>query len=176
MTERRRTSQQADGRRALADAVAGWHPRRGELVTDTVKKKPGVVVALPEDTNTKVYQLRPEGGGDGWPARLDDLAPRSDTPDDRSLVTDEAARPPHEEAKATAPTPGSAQLTHTTLAETPEPAYDRSTDRATIPVLVHFEDGSTAETTLLLVSAELERLYAHSGRLLADHDARWGRP
>jgi hypothetical protein len=40
-----------------------------------------VVVALPEDTGTTTYQLRPEGGGDGWTAPLTHLTPPAPPPE-----------------------------------------------------------------------------------------------
>ncbi|WHM37444.1 hypothetical protein [Streptomyces sp. BPTC-684] len=92
MTVRRRTAQQSAQRREVADA--GWIPRRGDLAYDKATDRTGVIVALPEDTGAPVYHLRPRRGGDGWPARLDDLQPRGDTIDDQGLTTDEAGRPP----------------------------------------------------------------------------------
>ncbi|MFJ5593219.1 hypothetical protein ACIQCG_26145 [Streptomyces noursei] len=93
MTEGRRTPQTVRRRRALADAAAGWTPDRGDLAYDTGRRRTGVVVALPEDTGTTVYHLRPEGGGDGWSAPLDRLKSRSGQADD-GLTLDEAAMPP----------------------------------------------------------------------------------
>jgi hypothetical protein len=64
-----------DGHDTSPDAVSGWPPDRGDLAYDTRKRCLGVVVALPEDTGTATYQLRPEGGGDGWTAPLTRLTP-----------------------------------------------------------------------------------------------------
>lgn len=93
MTEGRRTPQSVQRRRALADAAAGWAPDRGDLAYDTERRCPGVVVALPEDTGTTVYHLRPEGGGDGWTAPLIRLKVHTE-PTDNDLTLDEAAMPP----------------------------------------------------------------------------------
>lgn len=93
MTEGRRTSQDRQRRRALADAASGWEPKRGDLVYDTQKRSLGVVVALPEDTGTTVYGLRPDGGGDGWTAPCNRLRERSDLAFD-GLTLDESAMPP----------------------------------------------------------------------------------
>lgn len=68
MTATRRTDQDRARRRDLADGAAGFEPRRGDLAYDTAREVFGVVVALPEDTATGVYQLVPEGGGEGWTA------------------------------------------------------------------------------------------------------------
>ncbi|MGA5270166.1 hypothetical protein [Streptomyces lydicamycinicus] len=93
MTEGRRTPQSVQRRRALADAAAGWAPDRGDLAYDTERRCPGVVVALPEDTGTTAYHLRPEGGGDGWAAPLIRLK-KPFEPTDDDLTLDEAAMPP----------------------------------------------------------------------------------
>ncbi|MCJ1677057.1 hypothetical protein MTF65_06800 [Streptomyces sp. APSN-46.1] len=74
MTPTRRTDQDRARRRDLADAAAGWLPERGDLAYDTEWLTLGVVTALPEDTDTGLYQLVPEGGGAGWTAPADRLA------------------------------------------------------------------------------------------------------
>ncbi|MGW3498146.1 hypothetical protein [Streptomyces sp. NPDC001020] len=48
--------------------VRTWSPRRGDLAFDVGRQLPGVVIALPEDTGTAMYELSPEGGGEGWMA------------------------------------------------------------------------------------------------------------
>ncbi|MFJ9855337.1 hypothetical protein [Streptomyces sp. NPDC101150] len=92
MTDGRRTPQDIQRRRALADAASGWEPKRGDLAYDTEKHRIGVVVALPEDTGTSVYNLRPDGGGDGWTAPYDRLKRHQE---DDGLTLDEAAMPPN---------------------------------------------------------------------------------
>ncbi|MEV0375694.1 hypothetical protein AB0I10_39125 [Streptomyces sp. NPDC050636] len=86
----RRTPQELVRRRALADAASGW-PQRGHLAHDAAVDRVGVVVALPEDTGGP-YHLCPEGGGDNWAARRDDLQPHDEADD--GLTIDEAAMPP----------------------------------------------------------------------------------
>ncbi|WP_157879914.1 hypothetical protein [Streptomyces natalensis] len=93
MTDGRRTPQDVQRRRALADAAAGWEPKRGDLAYDTGKHCVGVVVALPEDTGTTVYKLRPDGGGDGWTAPYGRLKEHQSQADD-GLTLDESAMPP----------------------------------------------------------------------------------
>lgn len=56
-----------------------WTPERGDLVLDTVCGRIGVVVALPEDSNTDLYHLRPPDGGEDWVAGLNNLEPRPDS-------------------------------------------------------------------------------------------------
>lgn len=92
-TGERRTPQDAARRRALADASGGWIPRRGDLVHDTAQDRSGVVVAVPEDTGSRLYHLRPQGGGNEWAAPLDALRPHSGTAEDGRTL-DEAAMPP----------------------------------------------------------------------------------
>jgi hypothetical protein len=94
MTGQRRTPQDAARRRALADAAnRHWTPRRGDLALDERTKRIGVVVAVPEDTGTSLYHLRPEGGGEEWTAPLDALTPHPDSAAD-GVTLDEAAMPP----------------------------------------------------------------------------------
>ncbi|WP_253916922.1 hypothetical protein [Streptomyces sp. MNP-20] len=123
-------------------------PRMGDLAADTGKGGGiGVIVALP-GAESPGFRLRPPAGGEEWTA-----------PADGTTLTPVPARP-----------------THATLAEAPEPVYDRHADQASIPALIHFEDGTTVEAALILTPGEMERLYAQTGRLLGAHDARWGKP
>ncbi|NGO70752.1 hypothetical protein [Streptomyces boncukensis] len=105
MTDGRRTPQDTNRRRALADAAAGlgWTPQRGDLAQDTRDNSVGVVVALPDDTGTSVYQLRPQGGGRGWSAPLEALRPHPDTTDDISLTLEEAVMPRPPDARKGGP-------------------------------------------------------------------------
>ncbi|MFE4635030.1 hypothetical protein ACFRJ1_16870 [Streptomyces sp. NPDC056773] len=86
MTPTRRTDQDRVRRRDLADAAAGWSPQRGDLAFDTLRQVIGVVVGLPEDTDTDLHQLVPEGGGDGWSAPVARLRP-SGQPEDHGAGT-----------------------------------------------------------------------------------------
>ncbi|KPI15733.1 hypothetical protein OV450_8206 [Actinobacteria bacterium OV450] len=70
----RPTIDQAAPRRSL-HAAGDWRPQRGDLATDTILGRTGVVVSLPEDTGTRVYHLRPEGGGPDWTAHRASLTP-----------------------------------------------------------------------------------------------------
>ncbi|MFF2191710.1 hypothetical protein [Streptomyces sp. NPDC058157] len=71
----RRTDQDKARRRDLADAAAGWPPKRGDLARDTTRGVIALVIGLPEDTRTAFHELCPEGGGESWTAHLDDLTP-----------------------------------------------------------------------------------------------------
>ncbi|NGO70528.1 hypothetical protein [Streptomyces boncukensis] len=102
MTEghRPRTPQDRARRRAIADAASGgsgWAPRRGDLVIDTRDGSVGVVIALPEDTATFVYHLRPEGGGKEWGAPFAALRPHPEATDDLGLNAAESVMP-HDDA------------------------------------------------------------------------------
>ncbi|MGW2258706.1 hypothetical protein ACWCXE_12770 [Streptomyces sp. NPDC001780] len=80
MTEGPRTPPSSRRLPASADPATGcWAPDRGDLAYDLEQHRVGVVVALPEDTGTTIYHLRPEGGGEGWPAPLGRLSKRVDT-------------------------------------------------------------------------------------------------
>ncbi|MFF4646757.1 hypothetical protein [Streptomyces sp. NPDC001389] len=87
MTPTRGTDQDRVRRRDLADAAAGWSPQRGDLAFDTLRDVIGVVVGLPEDTDTDLHHLVPEGGGDGWSAPLTRLRPTPGEPEDDGAST-----------------------------------------------------------------------------------------
>ncbi|MFJ5101879.1 hypothetical protein [Streptomyces sp. NPDC088554] len=96
MTEGQRTSQSAKRRSALADTAFEWAPDRGDLVYDTSRRRIGVVVALPEDTATSIYQLVPESGGTDWTAPLGCLTQHHDVPEaatEHSAMTEIPAPP-----------------------------------------------------------------------------------
>ncbi|MFK0050018.1 hypothetical protein ACIQU4_39110 [Streptomyces sp. NPDC090741] len=61
-------------------AAGNWRPQRGDLATDITRGRTGVVVSLPEDTGTRVYLLRPEGGGADWAAHRVSLVPATEDP------------------------------------------------------------------------------------------------
>ncbi|MCX2178961.1 hypothetical protein KV205_00165 [Streptomyces sp. SKN60] len=67
-----------------------------------------------------------------------------------------------------------AQATHTTLLPGRDAVYDPRARQASVPVTIHFEDGSASEGALILTSAELERLYAQTCRLLDQHENALG--
>ncbi|MCI3932110.1 hypothetical protein [Streptomyces sp. AN091965] len=123
-------------------------PRTGDLAADPGRGgRIGIITSLPS-AECAHYRLRSPAGDEEWTA-----------PADGTTLTPVPAKP-----------------THATLATGPEPVYDRQASQASMPIVVHFEDGTTAEATAILTPAEMERLYAQAGRLLADHDARWGKP
>ncbi|CAM5505365.1 hypothetical protein [Streptomyces narbonensis] len=127
--------------------AAPFAPRLGDLAADTTHNgRVGVVVALPGEDSATTYHLRPPGGGPTWSA-----------PADGSTLL-----------------PVPAQITHATLPAGGGAVYEPRTGQGSVPVVFHFADGSTSEGALTLTSAELERLHAQIGRLLASHDKASG--
>lgn len=124
-------------------------PRLGDLATDSAREgRVGVVVALPGEGSATTYHLRPPGGGTQWSAPADGTTLR----------------------------PVPAKATHATLAGR-DAVYDRRARQGSVPVAFHFDDGSTLDGALILTTAELERLYAQTSRLLdADERALGGTP
>ncbi|MDV5146768.1 hypothetical protein R1T08_21900 [Streptomyces sp. SBC-4] len=98
-----------------------------------------------EDSAT-TYHLRPPGGGPAWSAPADGTTLR----------------------------PVPAQATHATPLPGRDAVYDPRARQGSVPVQIHFEDGSTREGALVLISAELERLYAQTSRLLDEHENALG--
>ncbi|MQY14242.1 hypothetical protein SRB5_44040 [Streptomyces sp. RB5] len=99
------------------------------------------MIALPGDTSAS-YQLRPPGGGDDWRARADGATLRLVPPRVSHVV------PMRRDAE-----------------------YDPRADQAALSAVVHFEDGSSSETVVILTAVQLEHWYAQIGRLLASRDA-----
>jgi hypothetical protein len=95
-----------------------------------------VCVALPSDSSAS-YQLRPPGGGEDWRARSD--------------------------GKTLRPVP--VPVTHATPLKR-DAAYDHRAQQAALPVTVHYEDGGTCETMLVLTPAQVELYYSQLGRLI----------
>ncbi|MFC9395016.1 hypothetical protein ACFTWS_17910 [Streptomyces sp. NPDC057027] len=124
-------------------------PRLGDLAAETAHSgRVGVVVTLPGEDSATTYHLRPPGGGPTWSA-----------PADGSTLL-----------------PVPAQITHATPLPGQNAVYDPRTHQSSVPVMFHFADGSTCEGTLVLTSAELERLYAQTGHLLVSHEKATGDP
>ncbi|MFC7866342.1 hypothetical protein ACFU5B_21265 [Streptomyces murinus] len=122
-------------------------PQLGDLAADTAHSgRVGVVVTLPGEDSATTYHLRPPGGGPTWSAPADGSTLR----------------------------PVPAQVTHATPLPGQDAVYDPRTRQGSVPVVFHSEDGSTSEGTLVLTSAELERLYAQTGRLLVSHEKTTG--
>ncbi|MEV0259232.1 hypothetical protein AB0H82_33890 [Streptomyces sp. NPDC050732] len=126
--------------------AAPFHPRTGELAADRREGgRIGVVVALPGGGRTD-YQLRAPAGGEEWAVPAD--------------------------GSALAPVP--AKATCATLMEHLDAVYDVRAGQGSLRILIHFEDGTQTEAALILTPADMERLYAQSGRMLGDCDQRWG--
>ncbi|TPN24346.1 hypothetical protein FKO01_28015 [Mesorhizobium sp. B2-3-3] len=106
----------------------------------------GVVVALPGEGSATTYHLRPPGGGTQWSAPAD----------------------------GTTLKPVPVKATHATLLAGRDAVYDPRAQQGSVPVEFHFDDGSTLDGALILTSAELERLYAQTSRLLVDHEHTLG--
>ncbi|MFB9464589.1 hypothetical protein [Streptomyces cinereospinus] len=124
--------------------AAPFYPRLGDLAQDTAKGEIGVVVALPGD-GRRTYGLVPPGGGDEWSAPYDGTTLR----------------------------PVPAQVTHITPQKR-DVMYDQRAEQGGLPITVHYEDGGTSESLLLLDPAQLE-LYAYQvGRILELRDSARG--
>ncbi|WP_244375708.1 hypothetical protein [Streptomyces ficellus] len=127
--------------------AAPFRPRLGDLAADTARKgRVGVVVTLPGEDSATTYHLRPPGGGPAWSAPADGTTLR----------------------------PVPAQATHVTLLPGRDAVYDPRARQGSVPVEIYFEDGSTREGALVLTSAELERLYTQTSRLLDAHENALG--
>ncbi|MFE2556739.1 hypothetical protein ACFXGT_11995 [Streptomyces sp. NPDC059352] len=145
MTGRRTPHLPSEGPELLS--AVPFAARLGDLAADTAHGgRVGVVVALPGEDSATTYHLRPPGGGPTWSA-----------PADGSTLL-----------------PVPAQITHATLLTGGSAVYDPRTGQGSVPVVFHFADGSTSEGTLILTSADLERLYAQTGRLLVSHEKATG--
>ncbi|MFG2836934.1 hypothetical protein ACGFZH_20420 [Streptomyces zaomyceticus] len=127
--------------------AAPFFPRLGDLAADTAREgRIGVVVTLPGEDSATTYHLRPPGGGPAWSAPRDGTTLR----------------------------PVQAQATHATLLPGPDAVYDPRSRQGSVPVTIHFEDGSSSEGALVLTSAELERLHAQTCHLLDKHETALG--
>ncbi|MFI8515633.1 hypothetical protein ACIGHB_31350 [Streptomyces sp. NPDC085460] len=123
--------------------AAPFFPQLGDLAADTTREgRVGVVVTLPGVDSATTYHLRPPGGGPAWSAPADGTTLR----------------------------PVPVQATHITLLPGRDALYDPRARQGSVPVEIHFEDGSSREGALILTSAELERLYAQTSRLLTAHE------
>ncbi|MFJ6696508.1 hypothetical protein ACIQM4_10595 [Streptomyces sp. NPDC091272] len=141
MTGRRSSHHPLPG--AEPEAAPSSAPQLGDLVTDTARQgRVGVVVALPGEDSATTYHLRPPGGGSAWSAPADGRTLR----------------------------PVPTQAAHATLLPGRDAVYNRRTGEGSVAVRLHFEDGSTREGSLVLASAELERLYVETSRLLSLHE------
>jgi hypothetical protein len=53
-------------------------------------------------------------------------------------------------------------------------AYDHRAQQAALPVTVHYEDGGTCETMLVLTPSQVELHYAQLGRLIGARETAKG--
>ncbi|MEV6670594.1 hypothetical protein [Streptomyces sp. NPDC051162] len=125
--------------------TAPFLPQLGDLAADTAKDgRVGIVVALPGES-AATYHLRPPGGGPEWSA-----------PADAGTLEPVPSRP-----------------THATLLVT-DAVYDPRAEQGSVAIVVHHEDGGSSEAALILTLAELQRLHAQTGRVLAGHERSHG--
>jgi hypothetical protein len=123
--------------------AAPFTPQLGDLAADVARSgRVGVVVALPGEDSATSYHLRPPGGGSAWSAPADGSTLR----------------------------PVPARATHATLVAGRDAVYDHRARQGSVPVYIHFDDGSTIDEALILTSVEMERLYAQTDRLLKVRD------
>lgn len=120
----------------LDSAAAPFRPRLGDLAQDAARNgRIGVVVALPGE-GAATYHLRLPGGGNEWSAPADGTTLRP-------VVT---------------------QATHVTPLKR-EAVYDHRAGQGALPVQVHYEDGGTRETVLIVTCEEMEFYAYQVGRL-----------
>ena len=132
-----RSSKQLPARSTVLSAGSPFHPRLGDLAIDLAKAGPiGVVVALPSDTSAS-YQLRPPGGGADWRARSDGTTLRA------------------------VPVP----ITHVTPMRR-DAVYDPRAQQAGLAVTVHYEDGGSCESLLVLTPAQVELFHTQFERMI----------
>ncbi len=125
--------------------AAPFFPRLGDLARDTAREGAiGVIVALP-GVGAGTYHLRPPGGGDEWTAPADGTTLR----------------------------PVPAQVTHVSALKR-DVSYDHRAQQGGLPVLVHYEDGGTSESLLVLTPDQLELLGYQVGRILELRDKARG--
>ncbi|QCX77212.1 hypothetical protein C9F11_17800 [Streptomyces sp. YIM 121038] len=126
--------------------AAPFFPRLHELAADTAQDgRIGVVTALPDGERNTFRLASPVGGDQEWSAPADGTTLR----------------------------PVPAKPTCATLAEPLGAVYDARAGQGSVRVLIHFEDGTQDEAVLILTPADMERLYAQTGRMLGDRDQHW---
>ncbi|WP_199293876.1 hypothetical protein [Streptomyces sp. GMY02] len=133
-----RIAKQLSAHGAELSAGAPFHPRLGDLALDLAKGgKIGVCVAVPSDTSAS-YHLRPPGGGEDWRAKSDGSTLR----------------------------PVPVLVTQVTPVRR-DAIYDHRAQQAALPVTVHYEDGGTCETVLVLTPAQVELYSIQFTQLIA---------
>ncbi|MFB7931874.1 hypothetical protein ACFC4C_22515 [Streptomyces sp. NPDC056039] len=139
------TSKQLPARGAQLTPGAPFHPRLGDLALDLAKEgRIGVCVALPSDASAS-YQLRPPGGGADWRARSDGSTLR----------------------------PVPVPVTHVTPMKR-DAVYDHRAQQAAVRVTVHYEDGGTCETMLVLTPGQVELYHLQLGQLIEARESARG--
>ncbi|WP_191971728.1 hypothetical protein [Streptomyces luteolifulvus] len=124
---------------------APFYPRLGDLARDTSRDgEIGVVIALPGE-GRNTYHLCPPGGGDKWSA-----------PNDGNTLR-----------------PVQPQVTHVTPLKR-DVTYDARAQHGGLPITVHYDDGGTAESLLVLDPSQLELYHYQVGRILALRDKDLG--
>ncbi|MEV5909258.1 hypothetical protein [Streptomyces chartreusis] len=125
--------------------AAPFHPRLGDLARDTSKGgQIGVVITQPAE-GRNTYHLCPPGGGDKWSAPNDGNTLRPVQP------------------QATYVTPLKRDVT-----------YDARAQHGGLPITVHYDDGGTAESLLVLDPSQLELYHYQIGRILTLRDEDLG--
>ncbi|MGF0176733.1 hypothetical protein ACQF36_41645 [Streptomyces sp. Marseille-Q5077] len=121
--------------------AAPFYPKLGDLARDTSRDgEIGVVIELPGE-GRNTYHLVLPGGGDRWSA-----------PNDGNTL-----RPVH--PQVTHITPHKRDLT-----------YDSRAEHGGLPVTVHFDDGGTTESLLVLDPGQMELFAYQVGRVLEMRD------
>ena len=137
---RRGTPHQPSQGGALGTA-APFYPRLGDLARDTSREgEIGVVIALPGE-GRNTYHLCPPGGGAKWSA-----------PNDGTTLG-----------------PVQPQVTHVTPLKR-DVTYDARAQHGGLPVTVHYDDGGTAESLLILDPSQLEVYHYQVARILSLRD------
>lgn len=137
MTRQRSESQPVGAEAELHDTPA-FLPRLGDLARDTSRGgRVGVVVTLPGQETT-TYHLRSPGGGNEWSAPADGRTLR----------------------------PVPARVTHVTLLKR-DVVYDHRAQQGALAVEVHYEDGGTAESLLVLTPDQVELYHCQTERLIS---------
>ncbi|MFF0220545.1 hypothetical protein [Streptomyces vinaceus] len=122
-----------------------FYPRLGDLARDAAKDgRIGVVVTLPR-VGASTYHLRPPGGDDEWSA-----------PADGATLC-----------------PVAAQATYVAPMRC-DAVYDHRAQQSALPVLVHYEDGGTAESVLVLTPDQVELYASQFERLISQREQAQG--
>ncbi|MFF3762594.1 hypothetical protein ACFYYR_00640 [Streptomyces sp. NPDC001922] len=120
-------------------------PRLGDLAQDTARDgRIGIVVTLP-GPDAPTYHLRTPDGGAEWSAPADGTSLR----------------------------PVPAEVTHVTPMKR-DAVYDHRAQQGALPVLVHYEDGNTSDSVLVMTPAQLEVYHLQLSRIIELRDMACG--